>query len=223
MTSCYKLCTVLGIHDKMEHISISDRLVLCAGKSGGSERCFAMNKQTCRENDFRLWSALKRKWGADPGAGKRELRGGRVRGLPAPGAFLSGWERDSSERVALKTGPWSNGMHLGGSSGTSAFCSLAPDRTLAFLQGYDAFGVTVELTYSFSSISMTYGAETMAAVEIFLKVQLLNEKLFSEHVLIVVLNTICTCSIMNKHCRYSCTDRIMTGLTWLIDFSLQDF
>jgi len=48
---------------------------------------------------------------------------------------------------------------------------------LAFLQEGNAFGVTVELTKGFSSISMTYGAETMPAMEVFLKVQLLNEKL----------------------------------------------
>lgn len=48
----------------------------------------------------------------------------------------------------------------------------------------------MELTKSFSLISVTYGVETMPAVEIFLKVQLLNEKLLSEHVLIVVLNAV---------------------------------
>ena len=87
---------------------------------------------------------------------------------------------------------------------------LSSSQPEPFLQGCNAFGVTVELTKSFPLISMTYGAETMPAVEIFLKVQLLNEKLLTEHVLIVVMNTVCTCSIMDEHYRYSYTDRIMT-------------
>lgn len=154
---------------------------------------------------------------------------GELWGISAPRASWSGWgcllmlreeSPGSLERVALKTDGWSNGAHLRESPGTSTFCSVASRQKLGFPARGNAFGVTVELTKSFSSISVTYGAETMLAMEVFLKVQLLNEKLLLEHVMIVVLSTVCTCSIMNKHYRYSCIGHIMTGLTWLIDFSL---